>query len=188
MGADSQLLQLIQQWGYVLVFLGALLEGETMLLLAGLAAHNGHLALPPIILLAVAGGFLGDLVFFFLGRRYGGRLLARFPSLRRSAARANELFMRHHAPFILANRFLYGLRIAGPVAIGMSALPATRFALINLAGAVLWACVIVGAGYLFGQAVELLLGDARRVEEGLLGGIVLIAALFWAFRWLRRHY
>ena len=186
MGADSQLLQLIQQWGYVLVFLGALFEGETMLLLAGLVVHNGHLALPPIILLAAAGGFLGDLAFFLLGRRYVGRLLKRFPSLRSPAARADDLLSRYHAPFILANRFLYGLRIAGPVAVGMSAIPATRFALINLLGAVLWACVIVGVGYLFGQAVELLLGDVRRIEEGLLGGIILLGVLIWAVRLLRK--
>ncbi|MCO5098098.1 MAG: DedA family protein [Rhodocyclaceae bacterium] len=187
MSADSQILQLIQQWGYVLVFLGALLEGETMLLLAGLAAHNGHLALPVIMATAVAGGFLGDQIFFFLGRRYGKPLLARFPSLRGPATRADALLARYHAPFILANRFLYGLRIAGPIAVGMSALPAARYALINLAGAVIWALVIVGAGYLFGQAVELLLGDMRRIEEGLMGGVVLAAVIIWAVKRLRRR-
>lgn len=187
MGADSQILQLIQQWGYALVFLGALLEGETMLLLAGLAAHNGHLSLPVIVAAAVAGGFLGDQVFFFLGRRYGKPLLARFPSLQGPARRADALLARYHAPFILANRFLYGLRIAGPIAVGMSGIPAARYALINLAGAVVWAPVIVGAGYLFGQAVELLLGDMRHIEEGLMGGILLLAVILWAIRRLRRR-
>jgi membrane protein DedA with SNARE-associated domain len=187
MGTESQLLQFIQQWGYALVFLGALFEGETMLLLAGMAAHNGHLALPVIMAVAVAGGFLGDYVYFLLGRRHGGTLLARFPSLQRPAARAGALLAHYHTPFILANRFLYGLRIAGPMAVGMSAIPAARFALVNLLGAVLWAFVIVGAGYLFGHAVELLLGDIRRIEEWLLGGIVLVAVVFWAVRRLRRR-
>jgi hypothetical protein len=34
--------------------------------------------------------------------------------------------------------------------------------------------------------MELLLGDVRRIEEWLLGGIVLVAVVFWAVRRLRR--
>lgn len=186
MDAGGPLLQFVQQWGYPLIFLGALLEGETVLLLAGLLAHGGHLHFAFVVLIAAAGGFAGDQFFFLLGRRYGGRLLARFPRLGKAAARADGLLVRHDALFILANRFLYGLRIAGPVAVGMSSVAARRFALINLAGALLWALAIAGAGYGFGQAMELLLGDLRRIEAWLLGAVVLMAAAAWTIRRLRK--
>lgn len=186
MDVGGPILQLIQQWGYPLVFLGAVLEGETVLLLAGLLAHSGHLQFPLVVAAAAAGGFAGDQLFFLLGRRHGGRLLARFPRLNGAAMRADGMLARHHVLFILANRFLYGLRIAGPLAVGMSAVPAGRFALLNLIGAVIWGLAITGAGYFFGQAMELLLGDIRRMEEWLLGAIVVAVLLVHAFSRLRK--
>ncbi|MGB7541037.1 MAG: DedA family protein, partial [Burkholderiales bacterium] len=107
------LADLIQTWGYGAVFAGALLEGETLLLLGGFAAHRGHLSLPLVIGVAVLGSFIGDQFYFQLGRRGGARLLARFPRLAPGAARVHALLERHHLPIILSLRFLYGLRTVG---------------------------------------------------------------------------
>ena len=60
---------LIDSYGYLAVFFGALLEGETILALAGLAAFRGYLDLYKVIALAMFAGFLGDQIYFFLGRR-----------------------------------------------------------------------------------------------------------------------
>ena len=62
---------LIQQYGYAAVFVGSVLEGETMLVLAGLAAHRGYLSLQWVMAVAVAGAFLGDLICFLTGRFLG---------------------------------------------------------------------------------------------------------------------
>jgi membrane protein DedA with SNARE-associated domain len=48
------LASLIQNWGYPAVFAGSLIEGETILALAALAAHRGYLALPWVIAAAAA--------------------------------------------------------------------------------------------------------------------------------------
>jgi len=71
-------------------------------------------------------------------------------------------------------RFAYGLRIAGPVAIRMCPLPAWRFLLFNAIGALIWAPLVAGVGYLFGQAMEQVLGEMRRYEEY---GLVVVAVL-----------
>ena len=60
--------------GYLALFLGTVLEGETVVFLAGLAAHHGYLSFQAVVAVAVIGGFLGDQVFLFLGRRYGNRV------------------------------------------------------------------------------------------------------------------
>jgi membrane protein DedA with SNARE-associated domain len=174
--------ELIQSWGYGAVLAGSLLEGETLLLLGGFAAHRGYLSLPLVIGVAAIGGFFGDQVYFLLGRRYGERLLARFPRLRPRAARVRALIERHHLPMILAVRFLYGLRTVGPMAIGMTAVPWLRFLLLNLLGAVLWAASVTLAGYAFGQAFELILGDIRRFEEVLVAALALAGVLVWGWR------
>ena len=70
---------LLATYGNLAVAVGTFLEGETILLMAGFAAHCGYLDLSKVILVAW-GGLLGDQFYFFLGQRYGDRILARFPS------------------------------------------------------------------------------------------------------------
>jgi membrane protein DedA with SNARE-associated domain len=77
---------------------------------------------------------------------------------------------------------MYGLRIAGPVLLGMSQVSHLRFAILNFAGALVWALVVAGAGYLFGHAVGLMLHDAHRYELVLLLGIAGVGLIVWAVR------
>jgi membrane protein DedA with SNARE-associated domain len=183
----SHLQALLENYGYFAVFVGALLEGETVLIMAGFAAHRGLLLLPPIIAVAAAGGFLGDQLFFTLGRLRGRQMLTRFPTLTRQTDRVDALLHRHSTWLIIGVRFMYGLRIAGPLLLGMSRVSHLKFALLNALGAALWAAVVTGAGYVFGQAVELMLQDARRYEIELLAGIAVAGALVWVVRRVRRH-
>jgi membrane protein DedA with SNARE-associated domain len=179
------LASLLQTYGYPAVFVGSLVEGEAILALAALAAHRGYLALPWVIAVAAAGGFLGDQIYFLVGRFAGDRVLARWPGLRPGAERVRRLLDRYDAPLILGVRFLYGLRTVGPIAIGMSRVHWLRFVLLNLAGAVVWAVLVAAIGYALGEALTRLLGDLERVEEWvfgtlLVGGLALVA-------WLRRR-
>lgn len=177
--------ELIQHYGYLAVAVGTFLEGETvLLLLAGAAASRGHLALPTVIGVATLASFAGDQLFFLLGRRHGSRLLARWPSLHARTARARGLLERHHTSVILAVRFLYGLRVAGPIAIGMSGVPWLRFLLLNLAGAIVWAIIVAGVGYGFGQAAARMLGGVDADELLWVGALLLGVGLWWV--WSRR--
>ncbi len=58
----------IQTYGYLALLVGTFLEGETILVLAGFAAHLGYLNLPWVILVAFVGTLSGDQLFFYLGR------------------------------------------------------------------------------------------------------------------------
>lgn len=182
------LTHLLSQYGYLAVFVGSVLEGETILILAGFAAHQGYLSLPLVITLAFCGGTVGDQIFFLLGRYYGGPLLSRFPRLASRAQPVSQLILRYHAGFIVGVRFMYGFRIVGPLIIGMSDVPAWRFVLLNLLGAALWAVLIGGAGYLFGQTLQSLIPDLKRHEEMALLLIIAVAVLIGLVRWLHaRH-
>jgi len=182
----SLLAQLLQQYGYLAVLAGAFLEGETILLIAGFAAHRGYLDFGGVVAVAAAGGFLGDQTFFWLGRLRGKAVLARWPKLlQMHAGKVNALLARHHSWIIVGIRFMYGLRVAGPVLIGMSEVGALRFAAFNLTGAILWAALISGAGYLFGQALELVLGNIRRYEELALAALVAVGILLWGYHRFR---
>ena len=176
------LAQLVQTWGYPAVFLGTLLEGETVLLLAGLAAQAGYLELPWVIATAWAGAVSGEQVWFLVGRRYGARLLRRFPRLRPRARRMRALLKRYHQPVILSLRFLYGLRTVGPIALGMSRVRWTRFTALDFAAAVVWAVAVASAGYAFGHVLDLWLGDLRRFELVLALVVIVAGFALWWFR------
>ena len=166
---------LVSHYGYWAVLAGTLLEGETILALAGYAAFRGHLALPAVIAVAVVGSTLGDQFFFFVGRRFGTRLLARSARLQKQAGRVDRLLARHHGPLIIGVRFAYGLRIAGPIVIGMSTLSTSRFLFFNAIGALLWAPLIAAIGYLFGKTLDWLLVDLQKYE--LAGFAILLVVL-----------
>ena len=162
---------LVQSYGYPLLFLGTVLEGETILALAGLAAHRGYLALPWVIAVAAAGGFLGDQIYFFVGRRYGPRVLARFPKLAPGVARVSRVLDRYGAPIVVLVRFMYGLRLVGPIAIGMTGMHWPRFALLDAVGAAVWAVLFASLGYAVGDALTLVLGDLKHIEEWVFAAL-----------------
>lgn len=178
--------ELIADYGYYAVFLGSLTEGETVVALGGIAAHRGYLALPWVIVAAFAGGWLGDLTYFFLGRRHGSAFLARFPALQPRAEKARRLVERHPVFVIVALRFLYGLRTVGPMVIGMSTVPVGRFLALNAFGALLWAVAVAVAGYAFSNAVEALLPQIRHYEEYLFAAVLAAGVLVWTIGRVRR--
>ena len=172
------LASLIQQYGYIAVFVGSILEGETLLVLAGLAARRGYLSLQWVVVVAVTGAFIGDQIVFLLGRRLGPSVLARLPRLSSPIARADALLKRYGAFVVISLRFTYGLRLTGVLAIGMSRMSWLRFASLNLVGALLWAPIVAGAGYLLGSAVEPLLEDGYG-EYFLFGTVIFVGVVVW---------
>jgi len=178
---------LIETHGYWLLALGCLLEGETLLILAGLAAHRGLLDPFAVFVVAAAAGFVGDQFYFWLGRRHGPAVLARWPGVSRQSDRVHRLLDRYDVAIVIGLRFAYGLRTAGPILLGTTAMSAARFALFNAFGALLWAALIGGLGWVFGQAAELALGEVRRLEVWLLLALAVAAAAGWWFRRRRRR-
>ena len=166
---------LVQTYGYPAAFLGSMLEGETILVLAGLAAHRGHLLLVTVWLLAAAGGALGDAFYFGLGRRYGESLLSRFPRFAPAIARVHRLVERGPIVSVVLVRFLYGVRLAGPVVIGTSAMSWPHFLFWNGCGALLWSASWLALGYTLGEVAQRLLGNLMHVERELFLGVLAVA-------------
>jgi len=178
---------LVQTYGYLALFLGTFVEGEVVLVLAGFLAHRGYLTLSLVMLVAFIGGTAGDQFYFQLARKKGQSLLERFPSVKARLARADALVHRYGNIIIFGFRFLYGTRIAVPILLGMGgAISRWRFTVLNMAGAAAWAVTFSTLGYLFGNAMELLLGEIKRYEASLVAVIVAAGIILWLIRHLRR--
>lgn len=173
--------QLITQYGYAAVLVGSFLEGETILLLGGIAAHLGHLKLPWVIGAAFIGTLCGDQLYFFLGRHYGRRWLLRRRSWRIRAARLDTLMQRWGVMLILVFRFMYGVRTVAILVFGMSDIGVARFAALNALGALIWAVTIGGLGYVFGHGLDWLLEADTEHRLLVIGIIALVAVAVWLY-------
>src|SRR5215467_8105120 len=98
---------LIGRYGYLAILVGTFLEGETILVLGGFAAHRGLLELPGVMLSGFIGSLLSDQIFFYLGRRHGSAWLARRPKWRAGVERVRPIINRHATLLNLVFRFLY---------------------------------------------------------------------------------
>jgi membrane protein DedA with SNARE-associated domain len=178
---------LIEHYGYAAILIGTFLEGETILVLAGLAAHQGYLVLTWVILAAFLGSLGGDQLFFYLGRKHSQAVLSRRPAWKQKVEKVHKLLNRFQTPMILGFRFLYGLRTVSPFVIGMGPVSFKKFILLNAAGALVWAAAIASGGYLFGHALEVVIGEVKSYEVYLMGSVAIVGALIWVSHFYRRR-
>jgi len=176
--------EFIQTWGYFAVFLGSLIEGESVILTAGFLAHQGYLSLPKIILISFIGTLIADQILYFVGRAYGERVLAQFPKLQDKANRAFKLLHRWDGYFMMSFRFIYGIRIISPIVIGMSGILPKRFAVYNVVAAGVWAILSCSAGYFLGHIIMDQLHNLPKIILGVIIGIGL--AVYAYFYWKKK--
>jgi membrane protein DedA with SNARE-associated domain len=175
-------------WFYIITFVWTFVEGETFVIFAATFAAQG--LLDPLLLLISAwlGSFSGDQLYFYIGRRFGGKLLHRFPRWRPGVDTALAFLRRYSTGFILSFRFTYGVRNFSSFAMGMSGLLWRRFLALNFAAAGLWATTFVGAGYLLGNIFGAAL---RRMADSfglvMLGIFVLVAAVVLTLHRIQRR-
>src|SRR5216110_3438287 len=176
---------LLQKFGYLAVYVGTFLEGETILVLAGFFAERGYLKLPGVMACAFGGAYIGHVFWFWLGRTKGVKLLDRFPKMKKHFGKGIRIFERYGAPAIFITQWLYGLRVTCAVIIGISRISVAKFLLLEALTCLIWAAVISAAGYYFGRAVERVLGRAAHIEKWGLLILVVVGIGIWLYHRLR---
>lgn len=174
---------LIEAHGYWMLAVGCFIEGEMSLALAAFAAHRGYLNPVGVFTVASAAAFASNQLFFWIGRRHGPAVLARWPALAAHSGGIRRFVERHPAAAAIAVRFIYGTRIVGPILIGMSSLSLARFAALNGLSALVWTALVGAVGWVFGAAAEHLFAHLGSIEGWLLAALA-IAIVVWR---MRRH-
>ncbi|TGP26390.1 MULTISPECIES: DedA family protein [unclassified Mesorhizobium] len=179
--------RLIEQYGLIAVFLGCVAEGESAAILGGFFAHQQIFVLWQAFLAAFLGAFAGDTFFFTLGRSFADHAYVVRLRNRPGFRRAYRLLNTHPNIFVLTNRYVYGMRLVGGIAAGLSTVSVPRFVILNAISSAIWAALFSTFGYVFGLGAERMVGQAFARHERLLialavGLIVAIAA------WLVAHH
>ncbi|MDX8464857.1 DedA family protein [Mesorhizobium sp. VK23B] len=174
--------RLIEQYGLIAVFLGCVAEGESAAILGGFFAHQQIFVLWQAFLVAFLGAFAGDTFFFTLGRSFADHRYVRSLRRRPGFRRAYRLLNTHPNIFVLTNRYIYGMRLIGGVAAGLSTVSVPRFVILNAISSAVWAALFGTIGYVFGLGAERMVGQAFARHERLLIALAIgiaVAVLAW---------
>ncbi|MDR0761724.1 MAG: DedA family protein [Campylobacteraceae bacterium] len=158
---EELLSELILKYGYIILFVWCILEGEMALIMGGILSHSGDMNLCYAIFIAGLGGFAGDQIYFYIGRYFKKNINKMLKKQRRKFAIAHLLLKRYGWPVIFIQRYMYGLRTVIPMSIGITRYSGKKFAFINLISAWCWAAATIIPAYLLGDHIWKLIDLAR---------------------------
>jgi membrane protein DedA with SNARE-associated domain len=161
--------------------MGLPLPGESALIVSGIyAGVTGNFSIVNVVGAAAAGAIVGDNIGFWIGRRFGAKLLDRFGKYigltERRLILGRYLFERHGGKIVFFGRFVAVLRVFAALLAGVTHYPWRAFLFYNAAGGITWATVIGVAAYFFGDAINRVSGVV-----GLVGLAIAAAGIlaFW---------
>lgn len=203
---DTHLLRLVTvygDWVYSFMFLIVFAEtglvvtpflpGDSLLFAAGALAATGALDVRVAGILLVAAAILGDAVNYAAGRAVGPRVFHATDRVsrwhrwlnREHLLRAHAFFERHGGKAVVLARFVPIVRTFVPFVAGAAAMTYPAFAFYNVAGALLWVGLCVGAGFLFGN-VPVIREHFSLVTAGIVA-VSLLPVVIGSLRHYRRE-
>lgn len=161
-GVENKFIYLMKEFGYIILFAWSILEGEMGLIMGGLLCSTGDMNLFLAIFVAGLGGFVGDQIYFYIGRYNKSFVHRNFKGQRRKFALAHLLLKKYGWPIIFVQRYMYGMRTIIPISIGLTRYSAKMFAFINLISAWCWAAITIVPVWYFGEEILELLKVAKQ--------------------------
>lgn len=173
-------------FGECALFVGMVLPGETVAVLAGAAAALGRTSLVSVLIVVLAAAIIGDNVGYAVGRRVGRRLHDRVtnPARRKRLDNAEELLRTRGGPAVFFGRWTPFVRSVMPSIAGISGMPYSKFLGWDLLGAGSWAIGSVLAGYAAGKSYEQVVAWFGTFAAVLVALVVVGAVGVW---WWRRR-
>jgi undecaprenyl-diphosphatase len=138
-------------------FVGILVPGETALVVGGVLAYDGALELSWMAVAGAVGAVAGDSIGYWIGRRWGDRLVRSRPARCIAQHRWDAARVHLHArgfAAVMFVRFAPALRALVPMLAGSARMPYARFFGANLLGGATWAVGSVLLGWAAGAAWE----------------------------------
>jgi len=177
--SEENLIRLLKEYGYIILFVWSVMEGESGLVMAGILSHTGDMNLYLAILVAALGGFTGDQIYYYIGRLNKDWVLKELRAHRRKFAKARLLLRKYGIYVIFIQRFIYGMRTIIPMAIGVSGYDPKKYAIVNFISAFIWASLTIIPAYYFGEE---LLAILKWLKQHFYIAILLVITM-WAILW-----
>lgn len=170
-----------------LVFVGLIIPGAPITVIAGFFAREGDLNVVAVMLLIIIAACLGDYCSYILGTKGTHFFKEEAKILKRAhLERAERFFHKHGGKGILIARF-YPLRPVIPFVAGLSKMEKKRFIFWDTLSVAAWVVLYFSLGYFFSGALRKIEVWSERASSVLLIGTVLCFVLYFAFQKIRKH-
>jgi membrane protein DedA with SNARE-associated domain len=160
--------QLIQDWGYLALFLYSFGGGFVGLVFAGVVSYSGDLNIYISILVAGISNFLGDQFLFFLARKNKNYAKDMMKKYGRKIALAHLMMRKYGSLVVFVQKYIYGIKTLIPLAMGLTKYSATKFAFFNILATILWASIVGYASYTAGEYILSLSDDFKYIGLGII--------------------
>ena len=175
--SHNLLSRLSHAWGYVSLGATTIIAEEAAPVLAGFAAHQGHLHGVLAMLACAIGSWVADVVLYALGLTGAARLLSRWPRLQGPTRRLLVAVRRHPWRASLGTRFAYGARLVLPITCGAARVTPGLFLVGSATSALVWSALFTGMGWMFGRTAVELIGHIHRHEDLIAVVIVVVVSI-----------
>jgi undecaprenyl-diphosphatase len=178
------LLILVSAFLEAIPFVGSLFPGSaTVMILSGAVGAAGG-SVWPLVAWGGVGGFIGDILGYWIGRRYGVSLREIWPFATRPALWEGvaRVLNTHGGKSVVVSRFLPGARAVTPIAAGALGMRLPFFLTTSVIAALAWAMVYVVPAAVLGQ----LLSTAGQISARLVGAVLTVIIALALVIWLAR--
>lgn len=164
----------LEKLGYIGIFIGTFLEGETTVLLGGILSKLGYMNICKVFLFAFLGTFAGDFTFFSLGKKFGRNIIDRYEFLSSKVPIADKIIKKHGNFIIFIIRFLVGIRAVVLLLLGCTNIKWGKFLFFSITNSILWSILVSIIGYVFGNVVYLFIKDMKQYEWHIISAIMIV--------------
>ncbi len=188
----------LDHWGYWIVLLFAMLEamplfglfapGMLIVIIGGFLAKIGILEIGDVIFFASAGAIIGDLIGYFLGKKYGYSFISRYGKyffFKKEHFEKTKKLMNHHTgATLIIGRFNSLTRAFAPFIAGSTNVSFLKFLTYNISGGISWAISFVLIGYIFGKSYEI---AEQYIGKFIFIAIILSAIIIYLYRFINKR-
>jgi membrane-associated protein len=171
------------------VFVGLIVPGDVILALGGIYSSQGKLNVVAVIAIGTVAAISGESIGYFLGRRYGARLIRRIPLIGKWAESklkdSEEFFRKHGGMTVAIGRYATAAGAFVPFSAGVGKMRYARFIAFDAPAVLVWAVGITIFGYVFGRNLDFVdkaLSRFGLIALGILAGFFLGRFFFKRYR------
>jgi membrane protein DedA with SNARE-associated domain len=188
---EDLFLQLAYNHNYIVflvILISSIIEGPIISMIVGVMIKMGIVGFWQSYIFIMLGDIIADVGWYWVGRSYGHRFIARFGKYvgvnELKVEKLTHIFHKHKHPILFISKISngFGFSLVTLITAGLVKIPFYKYFLVNLAGQIVWSAALVSIGYYFSDYYS-------RVDSvlGKLGIFAVLVLMIYSFIGYKRY-